>query len=107
MEGRGGEGKSVEEKIRRSKVDGAVVQCTMYLTLHSFSLKLCSAPIDLKHSAVLQCSAAVQCCSAVQCNVVQCSAVQCSVLKCSALQKRAIVQCRSKHLLFFSNYLLT
>ena len=24
----------------------------MYLTLHSFSLKLCSATIDLKHSAV-------------------------------------------------------
>ena len=26
----------------------AVIQCTMYLTLHSFSLKLCSATIDLK-----------------------------------------------------------
>ena len=24
------------------------VQCTMYLTLHTFSLKLCSATIDLK-----------------------------------------------------------
>ena len=24
----------------------------MYLTLHNFSLKLCSATIDLKHSAV-------------------------------------------------------
>ena len=23
-------------------------QCTMYLTLHSFSLKLCSATLDLK-----------------------------------------------------------
>ena len=28
------------------------VQCTMYLTWHSFSLKLCNATIDLKHSAV-------------------------------------------------------
>ena len=29
-------------------------QCTMSLTLHSFSLKLCSATVDLKHSAVMQ-----------------------------------------------------
>ena len=28
------------------------VQCTVYLTLHSFSLKLFSVTIDLKHSAV-------------------------------------------------------
>ena len=28
------------------------VQCTMYLTLHSFSPKLCSATIDLKHITV-------------------------------------------------------
>ena len=30
----------------------SLLQCTMYLTLHSFSLKLCSATIDLKHSAM-------------------------------------------------------
>ena len=29
-------------------------QCTMSLILHSFSLKLCSATVDLKHSAVVQ-----------------------------------------------------
>ena len=30
-----------------------ILQCTMYLTLYSFSLKLCSATIDLKHSAMV------------------------------------------------------
>ena len=30
----------------------ALKQCTMYLTLHSFILKLCTATIYLKHSAV-------------------------------------------------------
>ena len=29
------------------------IHCTMYLTLTSFSLKLCSATIDLKHIALL------------------------------------------------------
>ena len=29
------------------------LQCTMHLILHSFSLKLCSATIDLKHSATV------------------------------------------------------
>ena len=28
-------------------VQSIIIQCTMYLTLHSFSLKLCSATIDL------------------------------------------------------------
>ena len=34
------------------------VRCTMYLTLHSFSLKLCSATIDLKQCKVycVQCT---------------------------------------------------
>ena len=27
------------------------LHCTIYLTLHTFIVKLCSAPIDLKHSA--------------------------------------------------------
>ena len=54
------------------------VQCsTMHLTLHSFSLKLCSVTIYRK----TQCSA-VQC-SAGQCSPIQCSAVQCSAVQCT------------------------
>ena len=33
-------------------VQFGTVQCTMYLPLHSFRLKLCSATIDLEHNAV-------------------------------------------------------
>ena len=36
-----------------------VLHCTMYLAMHSFSLNLCSATIDLKHSA-LHCAAYCQ-----------------------------------------------
>ena len=62
-----------------------LLQCTMYLTLHNFSLKLCSTIVDLKTY-----------CSAVQCSAVQCSAVQCNAVQCSAKKLHCIpVQCNS------------
>ena len=51
------------------------VQCTMHLTLHSFSLKLCSATIDLK----TWCSVLFKVCC-VQCAVCSVQCALCSVL---------------------------
>ena len=52
----------------------------MYLTLHSFSLKLCSATIDLKHSALhYKQGSACTALHALHCTVIM-SRMHCSTL---------------------------
>ena len=51
---------TVPYKQTNKQTTNKLYHCSVYLTLHSFSLKLCSAIIDLKYSA-LHCTLTLHC----------------------------------------------